>query len=63
MFIKNPEEFISNCNKEIASLNLDLKKVKGIVSEKVVKLIESEISANKIKIKEAELNIRYADYQ
>jgi predicted metalloprotease with PDZ domain len=63
MFQANPEKTIELCSNQILDLEKDLEKSEGIFSEKTIELIKQEINSNKIKIKEAELQIRYTDYQ
>lgn len=63
MFIKNPAQAIEDYKKEIVTLQNDLEKIENNVSEKTLNLIKNAISAKERSIKEAELDIRYTDYQ
>jgi tRNA A58 N-methylase Trm61 len=63
MFEKNPLKTIEFCNNQISDLEKDLKKSEGMLSEKTIDLIKQEINSNKRRIKEAELQIKYTDYQ
>jgi predicted metal-binding protein len=63
MFETDPVKVIKLCNNQISDLEKDLEKFGGILAEKIVEIIEKEINSNKIRIKEAELKIRYTDYQ
>ena len=63
MFEKNIPKAIDFYTNQISVLQKDLKSVEGLVSEKTAELIEQEINTNIRKIKEAELQIKYLDYQ
>jgi len=63
MFEKNIPKVIDFYTNQISVLQKDLKSVEGLVSEKTTELIEQEININIRKIKEAELQIKYIDYQ
>jgi hypothetical protein len=63
VFEKNIPKAIDFYTNQISVLQKDLKSVEGLVSEKTTELIEQEININIRKIKEAELQIKYIDYQ
>lgn len=63
MFEKNPNSIIENCKKKIFVLENDLKNAKENFSETTVEIIKHEIYINERKTKEAELQIKYTDYQ
>jgi hypothetical protein len=63
MFEKNIPKAMDFYKNQISNLQKDIKTIEGLVSEKTVELIEQEINTNIRKIKEAELEIKYIDYQ
>jgi len=60
---KYPHKTIEFCNAQIKILENDIKKIKGLVSDRSLEILEQEINSNNKKIKEAELQIKYIDYQ